>query len=455
MNGFKTSLVSLLPFLVLGSGCVSTAPPMSAESAPEVFDRTGWVSDERAASLVEDLVDDAPDHGAFTDLLNATASLSDAPLFLDNKVELLIDGPGTYSSMLDAIATAEDFIYLETYIFADDKVGRTFADALAARSREGITVRLIFDSIGSLLSGDDIFAEMRDAGIAILEYNDINPLDGGNPTNFNNRDHRKLLIVDGRVAFTGGINISNTYSSRPGQQKSLDLLADGWRDTHVAVFGPAVAGLVQVFEDNWQLYGGSLGRPVAVSQHLEDAGNDSIVVLAAKGGSGDESSIYHAYLNAIELARDKVWLTQAYFVPDKDLLAALNSAAARGVDVRIVVPGVSDSKLVINASRSRYSGLLKSGVRIYETTNSVLHAKTAVVDGVWSTVGSSNLDSRSALHNDEVNVVVFGADFGRQMELQFESDIQNSRAIPLDAWRQRPLYRKFLETISRPFAYWI
>jgi cardiolipin synthase len=244
-----------------------------------------------------------------------------------------------------------------------------------------------------------------------------------------------LLIVDGVVGFNGGINFSRTHSSRPGQQSPGERLTDGWRDTHVAVYGPAVAALQQVFEQNWNAAENENARFDAPLFDMQHAGDDSVLVMAAKGGNDTESPIYHAYLEAIRLARERVWITQAYFVPDKRLLGELESAARRGVDVRMVVPGLIDSQTVLHASRSHYGRLLKHGIRIYETTTSVMHAKTAVVDRIWATVGSSNLDPRSKLHNDEVNVIVFSSDFAQQLELLFVADRKNARTLRSTAGR--------------------
>jgi cardiolipin synthase A/B len=437
------------------TGCSSVAPQMDASSTPVVVGEHGNLDDDKSSKAVNMLIDAAPYRESFGELLNTVVSMSATPLYVDSRVDLLVDGPATYAAMLDAISAAKHFIHVETYIFADDKVGKRFADALIAKARDGVAVRVIFDSIGSFSSGNKFFDDMREAGIEVYEYNSINPFNGGNPVDANVRDHRKLLIVDGDVGFNGGINFSRTHTSRPGQQTASERLTDGWRDTHVAVYGPAVAALQRVFEKNWN--GSENENPAfeAPPPETRHAGSDSVLVIAAKGGDGVESPIYHAYLEAIRLARQRVWITQAYFVPDKRLLAELESAARRGVDVRMVVPGLIDSQTVLHASRSHYGRLLKHGVRICETTTSVLHAKTAVVDGVWATVGSSNLDPRSNLHNDEVNVIVFGAEFSAQMESLFNADQHSCKTITLKSWRDRPFKERFLEFVSRPLSYWL
>jgi cardiolipin synthase len=442
--------------LVQALGCTSSPPARApATERPAVADAGGPASEREAEALRQSISAKAPDPAEFAELFDTIASLSDSPVYDDSRVELLIDGPATYDAMLREIEGARASIMLETYIFSDDQVGQRFAEALAAKSDEGVDVHVIFDSVGSILSDDTFFEGMRDTGIDVIEYHDINPVDGGNPLDANVRDHRKLLIVDGRVAFTGGVNLSETYSSSSLGVDPDAKMTDGWRDTHIAVYGPAVGGFVEVFADNWQHHRSGDNGDLEIDTQPGAAGSDVVAVLSADGGDATESSIFHAYEEAVRVARDRVWITQAYFAPDDGFLDTLKSAARRGVDVRVIVPGESNSSLVLNASRSRYDALLEAGVRIYETQASFMHAKTAVIDGLWSTVGSSNLDYRSFLHNDEVNAVIFGTEFAGQLEIQFIDDILHSRAIALDEWRDRGVVRRLAEWLSWPVEYWL
>lgn len=438
------------------AGCATIKPPMDSESVPTVVDRDGPVTAVEAGRTLDRIARRAPDPEAFESLMKTIGSLSRAPLYKESHAMLLIDGPATYGKMLDEINDASKYIYLETYIFADDDVGTRFRDALVRKRREGVDVRIIYDSIGSMASSNSFFAEMRDAGIELVEFNSINPIRGGNPLNANVRDHRKLLIVDGRVAFTGGVNLSSTYSSSSrGGQRNADRLADGWRDTHVAIYGPAVQGFAEVFAHNWREQGGEMLTLPPAPDDLDRRGTEVIAVLHADGGDDVESSIFHAYQQAMRIARHRIWITQAYFAPDKVFLRDLRNAARRGVDVRLIVPGITDSALVANASRSRYGDLLKDGVKICERTSAVLHAKTAVIDGLWSTIGSSNLDYRSFLHNDEVNAIIIGADFADQLERQFIEDLEDCRSIEYEEWRRRPLGHRIKEFFSWTLEYWL
>ena len=451
-----TGVVGVGFLLLQQAGCVSSPPSDSTPlPQPAVADADGIVRENDAERLRSSISAKAPDPAEFAELFDTIASLSDSPVYKDSRVELLIDGPATYDSMLHEIEKAETSILLETYIFADDEVGQRFSEALAEKSGAGVSVHVIFDSIGSILSEDAFFERMREAGIDILEYNDINPADGGNPLDANVRDHRKLLIVDGRVAFTGGINLSDTYSSGSFGVDPKEKMTDGWRDTHIAVYGPAVEGFVAVFAANWVRHQTGDNGDLDVALQTGCSGSDVVAVLRADGGDGTESSIFHAYREAMRVAQVRVWITQAYFAPDDGFLDTLKAAARRGVDVRVIVPGESNSSLVLNASRSRYDDLLESGIRIYETQSSFMHAKTAVIDGLWSTVGSSNLDYRSFLHNDEVNAVIFGTEFAGQLEMQFIDDILGSRAIALEDWRDRGVLRRVAEWLSWPVEYWL
>jgi cardiolipin synthase len=359
--------------------------------------------------------------------------------------------------MLAAIGAARESINLETYIFNEDEVGERFADALSARSAAGIEVRVIYDSMGSRASSPAFFERMRAAGVDLVEFHPVNPLDGGNPLDLNVRDHRKLVIVDGRIAFTGGINLDRNYSSSSGGRRRASTRPErGWRDTHIEVRGPAVAGFQRLFFTNWEESGGEHdGGRERYFPEPRSEGRDLVRVLSSVGGDGEPSPIRIAYGEAADAAASRIWITQSYFGPDADLIRTLAAAAGRGVDVRIIVSGVSDAPMMLAVSRSYYETLLEGGVRIFESDDFMLHAKTAVIDGVWSTVGSSNLDYRSFLHNHEVNAVVVSESFGEEMEALFRSDLARSREIVLDAWRERPWLDRVKETLSRFALYWL
>jgi cardiolipin synthase A/B len=371
--------------------------------------------------------------------------LTDAPLYRDNDVELLLDGPQTHEAMLEAIAAAEHHVHLETYIFADDEVGTEFAEALAAKARTGVPVRVIFDAIGSRGGEDGFWAALEDAGVVVREFNPPDPIQDQNPFDIDTRDHRKLLIVDGRVAFTGGINIDRNYV-RSSDVVGGESPSSGWRDTHIKIRGPAVAGFQELFVGLWEQLDEPLAEPpYAPPPRQLDEGDTLVRVLHSTGGDDSVSQIWVAYQAAVKVAVDRVWITQSYFAPDDELMAAITEAAGRGVDVRILVAGFSDSQLLLNASRAYYGDLLEAGVKVYESQEHIMHAKTMAVDGYWSTVGSSNLDYLSFLHNHEANAVILGAKFASQLEDVFLADLGNAVQIDGRQWRQRSLWQRTKE----------
>jgi cardiolipin synthase len=377
-------------------------------------------------------------------------SIAGSPLVTGNRVTLLQDGPATYQAMFDAIRGAERHIDVETYIIEDDEVGNRFADALIEKQSRGVQVSLLYDSVGSMNTPKAFFQRLAGKGVKVLEFNPINPLTAAKGWDVNQRDHRKLLLVDGRTVFLGGINISSVYSAgsfRPASKQRPDGSLP-WRDTHLKVEGPVVADFQALFLASWEK---QKGEAQARSGPLPVPPARGKEVVRAIGSSPDEpfSLIYATLISAIGAAETSVNLTNAYFVPDPQLLAALTDAAARGVDVRLILPGASDFQLVLHAGRSHYGELLRGGVKIYERRGALLHAKSALIDGVWSTVGSTNLDWRSFLHNDEVNAVVLGQEFGAQMQAMFEADLAASQPITLEAWEGRPLSDRLMEIVAR------
>lgn len=383
------------------------------------------------------------------------AAATHRPLLAGNKVTLLYDGPQTMAAMLQAVSTAKDHIHLETYIFDQDAVGLQFADLLIAQQKAGVQVRVIYDAVGTIGTPQAFFDRMRNGGIQLLAFNPVNPFKLAGPWEPNHRDHRKILVVDGVVAFTGGVNISSTYAnSSLFRSKSRKNAKVGWRDTHLQIQGPAVAALQREFLNNWtqqthQVLKGSNFFPT-----LREQGKTLVRIIASGPDDGDQE-IYQAYLLAIRTARQSVHLTCAYFVPDVQMLQALTQAARRGVDVKIILPGVKESGLAFFAGHSFYSEMLASGIRVYQLKIAVLHAKTAVVDGTWSTVGSTNIDTRSFLHNYEVNAVVYDAALGQAMEAAFEEDLNYSAEISAKQWEQRPYGDRLKERGARLFQYWL
>ncbi len=397
--------------------------------------------------------------GRPTDIFERHLALEEAiggsPLTIGNRVRLLQDGPATYRAMLDAIDGARDHVNMETYILDDDTVGREFAQALMRKQRAGVQVNLIHDSVGTLGTPKQFFEALSASGVQIREFNPVNPLVAGTNWELNQRDHRKLLIVDGRTAFLGGINISAVYSGGSSIKGRSGLPGDPrWRDTDLQIDGPVVADFQRLFIESWQ---SQKGGPMAARNYFPMLAPVGDQVVRAIGSSPDESysRIYGTLLSAIHSAETSVQLTNAYFVPDPQLLEALEQAARRGVHVELVLPSKTDSWLVFHAGRRHYARLLRAGVKIYERRGVILHSKTALIDGVWATVGSTNLDWRSFLHNHELNAVVLGVAFGREVQVLFEQDRAQSDEMTLGPWARRGLDQRLQELFARAWEYWL
>jgi cardiolipin synthase len=416
----------------------------------------GTLPADQSAALLAGMARRGPDSGIFAEHLAREEAIVASPLTTGNRVELLQDGPATYGAMLAAIHAARDHINMETYILDDDDVGRRFADALVDERREGVQVNLIRDSVGTLGTPAAFFERLVASGIRVLEFNPMNPLVSRREWLLNQRDHRKLLIVDGRTAFLGGINISSVYSggSAGHGMPARPVGMPAWRDTDLQLHGPVVAELQKLFLATWAA---QQGEPLPAADYLPppEVAGDEVVRVIASSPEEPYSLIYATLLSAIGSARTSIHLTNAYFAPDPQLLAALEAAAARGVDVTLILPGQTDSWLVFHAGRSYYERLLRAGVKIHERRGAILHAKTALIDGVWATVGSTNLDWRSFLHNHELNAVVLGVEFGRKVQTMFGTDLRASEAITLEGWKRRPLHLRLKEWFAALWEYWL
>ncbi|MEO8279294.1 MAG: cardiolipin synthase [Ideonella sp.] len=457
-------LALLLPIAALGVACSSLpriVPDLAMSGkAIQLEGARGPLSARQSKAVLSRLAKPGPAADLLERHLALEEAIVDSPLTIGNEVTLLQDGPATYQAMFTAILAARDHINMETYILDDDEVGQRFAEALLAKQAQGVQVNLLHDGVGTLGTPARFFDTLTAAGIQVLTFNPVNPLKAREGWELNQRDHRKLLIVDGRTAFLGGINISSVYSGGSFKSGSKATPNGGsssgpaWRDTDLQLRGPVVAELQKLFISAWT---DQKGPPLAPRDYFpapEQAGRQ---VVRAIGSSPDDpfSLIYATLISVINNAAVSVRITNAYFVPDPQLLEALEAAARRGVDVQLILPSQTDSWLVFNAGRRNYDRLLQAGVKIYERRGVILHSKTALVDDVWATVGSTNLDWRSFLHNYEVNAVVLGVDFGQQVKAMFAKDLAQSDQIRLDAWERRSIDIRAKELFSRIWEYWL
>lgn len=365
-----------------------------------------------------------------------------------HRLSLLRNGDQTYPSMLEAIASARSFICLETYIFRADRTGTRVAEALMERARAGVEVNLILDAWGSPLPAG-FLRKLREAGVRILLYNPVRISWRAVQTRFARfwrRDHRKILVVDGRVGFTGGLNVGDDYASEA-------MGGWGWRDTHLRIEGPAVSELLYVFLRTWR---GEGGAPIDEGRYRNEGRrpDPKVRVLASDLRRG-RLMIRDAYLDAVDSAKRRLWITSAYFLPSGKLVRALKAAARRGVDVRLLLAGTTDIPPARYAAQSFYTRLLKAGVRIFEWSGTVLHAKTALADRHWATVGSTNLDTMSMRMNLEVNAIVEDEQFNAVLARLFEEDLEQCIEVEWRWFRYRPLLDRVLSYVLGRAQRWL
>jgi cardiolipin synthase A/B len=333
-----------------------------------------------------------------------------------NQVDLLIDGPCAYDAMLDVITGAARWIHFENYIIRADAAGRRFADLLARRAREGVHVRVLYDGLGSMATPRAYWRGLRDAGVEVRPFRPLSPIDL--VSNFS-RNHRKLVVGDGSRAVIGGLCIGCEWTGEEAEDGSP------WRDTAVEVRGPAAAVLDQAFARTWDIAGGRLPDD-DVAGRVTPQGDAAVRVISGEPG---RERTYRVIELLAAGSSSRLWITDAYLVAPPRLFQALRDAAKDGVDVRLLVPGLSDLPLVRNLSRIGYRDLLRSGVRIFEWDGPMLHAKTIVADGRWTRVGSSNLNPSSLLGNWELDVLVEDSQLAEAMERQFRLDVARSREV--------------------------
>jgi cardiolipin synthase len=356
-----------------------------------------------------------------------------------NRVTALLNGDEAFPAMLEAIRSARRSIALEAYIFWPGTVGTTFAEALAERARAGVATHLLLDAMGSKKLDEELIGRMRDAGVQVVYFR---PLRWYTLDRVNHRTHRKLLIVDGRVGFTGGLGIADLYLGH-AQDK------DHWRDGQFRAEGPVVGQLQAAFLDNWIQTGGPLLHGEDYYPPLDSAGGAWAQAVHSSPGGGTESLrlMYHL---AIASAGRSILIANPYFVPNTLAVGMLVEARRRGVRVEIIAPGpITDAGLVRRASRAKWGPLLEAGVRIYEYQPTMYHNKLMVVDDYWVTVGSTNFDNRSFRLNDEANLNVFDETFARAQAEIFARDRDRSREVTLEEWRGRPVTERLEEFVAR------
>jgi cardiolipin synthase len=375
---------------------------------------------------------------AFFPTLEAHAQ---APIVGGNTLELLLNGDQIFPALLGAIRQARTTITYAQYSYEDGPIARELAETLAERCRAGVKTHVLLDTVGTLSMPREYVEMMRKDGCEVVSFRPVGPF-GVNRAN--NRNHRRILVVDGRIGFTGGSGVSHRWMGN-------GRLADHWRDTDVKVEGPVVEYLQGAFAENWvEATGVVLGGADYFPRPIEIKGQTHAQVIRS-GPRGGSYAMYTTFLLALSSARRSIKVTNPYVLLDEQMIETLVQAARRGVQVTFLVPGITDHPLVRHAGRRQFGRLLEAGIQIYEYTAAMLHAKTIVIDGIWATVGSTNLDHRSFRLNDELNIVTYDKTFAAELEKVFAEDLKYSRRLDLEAWRHRGIRGRLFEILAIPF----
>ncbi len=467
---------ALLAILMLTAGGCTTVPDVDEEIAqatstttarPLILGADGTLNVAQSNRALGALATDPTADAVLEHHLAIEQAVAGTPLTSGNATTLLRDGDGTFAAVFEAIAQARGHINLEYYTLEDVEFsGRRLSELLLEKRRAGVAVNIIYDSYGSSNTPGAFFDKLESAGVKLLAYHPVNPLEavagGYSP---NDRNHRKTMIVDGRVAIVGGVNLATYYQSKtPGdgsgsggdaaekEQAPKKDEPEDWRDLSVRIEGPAVAQLQGLFLGHWRSEGGPALDQTGFYPKPKTAG-DQIIRIIGSSPQQDFSRYYLTLISAIRSAEQRIWLTTAYFVPTFEEKQALIAAAERGVDVRLMLPAVSDASQAVAVAHSHYGDLLEAGVKIFEIEHVILHSKTVTIDGVWSAIGSSNFDHRSVLFNDEVEAIVLGRKTAGELEAVFEEDQASAKEIRLEVWSRRPLTERVTDFFQRTWQY--
>ena len=370
---------------------------------------------------------------------------TDAPLVSGNRVEVLLNGDNTFPVMLRDIANAKFSITFAQYLYEDGSIARQVALALAERCRAGVKAHILLDSYGSGNAPADVVDTMKDAGCHVEYFRRIDAAGIIFPwklLRYNFRSHRRILVIDGRIGFTGGYGISEAWTGD-------GHTPEHWRDTNARIEGPVVRLLQAAFAESWLETTGIAIGGTSYFPDLEARGSVLAQIVKSSPANGSFQN-YVLFLLSINAAKKSILITNPYFIPDDVMTEALIRAATRGVRVTVLLPGKIDSQLTYTASRSHYGPLLLGGVKIFEYTASLMHAKTMVVDGVWATIGSTNFDNRSFALNQELNLTVYDTNVARHLEQVFQEDLKYSKEISYEVWRSRNIVERVLEWFAFP-----
>ena len=383
------------------------------------------------------------DDDHFSGLMKMIYETDRSPLTTNNSAKLLINGEEKFPEILKELQNAKHHIHIEYYIYEDDEIGRAIEKILIEKAKSGVEVRFIYDDFGSASIRKTLAKRLRENGVKAFPFYKIKLIKLANRLNY--RNHRKIIVIDGRISFVGGINISDKYSNANQGNKLF------WRDTHLKIEGDATAILQHIFIGDWNYCSDEkltinenyFPKPEMISSQTKN------IQIVSSGPDSDRPSIYYAIIKAIQSAKKEIFLTSPYFIPGETIIDALKMAALSGVDVRLLVPGISDSFLVNAAAKSYYTKLLTAGVKIYLYQKGFVHAKTLVADQCLAIVGTANLDYRSFDLNFEVNAVVYDEEIAKELAFNFEKDMRDSEQIEINSWLNRPKHIQLIEKIVR------
>lgn len=376
-------------------------------------------------------------------LINLILNSACSPFTINNKTQLLNNGKETFQSFFQAMERAKHHIHLEFYIFRNDNIGTKMQKLLIKKAQEGVEIRLIYDGYGSIKLNKEFIRELKINGVQTASFSPLSIPLANKRVDY--RNHRKILVVDGKVGFVGGINVGDEYMG-----KSPDFI--DWRDTHLRIEGDGVKILQNIFLQDWCFTTHEDINEDIYYPIFNEIMGEELVQIAAGGPDSPWEPIMHMYFSMIATAEKSVYLTTPYFIPTESINAAIKNAALSGLDVRIILPGKPDSRFVLWASMSYIRELLEVGVRVYQYQKGFIHAKTLVVDGLVSSIGTANMDIRSFKLNFEVNAFIYNQKVSEELERDFFNDLKNCREISYTSYENRPLIMKFLESLARLFS---
>ena len=373
-------------------------------------------------------------------LISLASKLSRPHLFVGNNIEVFTTGKEKFEALMRDLRAARQYIHVQYFIIEDDQTGSEFLTLLMEKAREGVQVKVLYDYVGSFYFKPRVLRRMREAGIDVHPFLKLTFTQFANRVNW--RNHRKIVVIDGKIGYVGGMNMADRYVIG-------DKNWTPWRDTHLRINGEAVAALQYSFAIDWDFTTRELLTSTTMHDDTAPASRDYLVQMMTSGPTNRWNNISFIFLKAITLAKRCVYVQSPYFLPSDSLLKALQSAALAGVDVRLMIPRQSDSAMLRLATGSYYKECLLAGIKIYLYEPTIMHAKVVIVDDEFVTAGSTNFDFRSFEHNFEINALVYSKEFNEKMKRIFESDLEQCTRLLLSKWKQRPLRQKALESVVR------